>query len=121
MAVAVATNCPANPGVVVQVPAHDDRQEQDREDGPDEIGPPAAPADLRPDEAEEDAADGRPGQEVREVADAHDRRDIVDGPGHHDTHEQDQPQAEPALGRSVDDAADHRASTSPSAFPGVMT
>ena len=67
--------------------AGQERDEQGREDRADEIGQPAAPADLRADEPDEDPAERGDDQQVEVLGLTEDPARIVDGEGEDDAHQ----------------------------------
>ena len=102
-------------------PGDDDRDDERREDRADEVCRPAPPADLGADEAGQDATDGDVHQAVEILVPPQDPACIVEGQRHRDAHQRDETEGQPTLDRLERRSAVHRARSSPSALPGVMT
>ncbi len=80
--------------------AHQDRHDQRRGDCADEVGPPAAPADLRAEDPQRGAPQDRIWQEFGQPPVAEHPSSILDGPGDGQDEQHHQAQGEPALRRS---------------------
>ena len=76
-----------------------ERDQQGREDGPDEVRQPAAPADHRADEAGKDTAERAVHEHVEVLGLTEHPASVVDGEGQDDAHQQDEQEGDPALRR----------------------
>ena len=85
--------------------ADDHRHDQDAEDGTEQVGQPARPADLGAQDTPADPEPDRPGQEVGQAAWPDHPGGIVDRPREGEAEQEDEPDRQPALGRCELDRA----------------